>query len=582
MSYKHEEIEEKLIAVYTRKSKYTGKGESIANQIELCLNYLKLKFGEDVTKRVVIFEDEGFTGANTNRPEFQRMMNELKNGNYCMLVVYKLDRVSRNVLDFCELKDNLNNWDISFISVTENFDTTTPIGNAMLMIASVFAQLERDTIAERIKDNLHELSKTGRWLGGTTPLGYIFEKISTISIDGKKRSLYQLKLDENIEIVKLIFSKFLELKGLSKVEAYLIKNNIRTRKGKYFSRHAIIEILKNLVYCKADEDIKAFIENHDNSIYENEMNFDGTHGLISYNKKLQGKNKNGKRKNIIKDINEWVIAIGKHEGIIDGKTWIQVWCLLEKNGFTKRKTYGKTQNESLLSGLLRCKHCGSFMRPRMRESFNENGRKNFVYMCELKEKSRKQICNCQNINGIATDTIVLEKIRELISPLSGIRKILNDIIKGNKKIEINSLDLEKQTLLAELNKTESKISGLIDRIALVDADVVKILSNEISKLNTKKEDILKRITELEQEIKKESNIIDIATFTENLLESYYNNWDALELDTKRELIKLLTTNITSDGNEIIINFTNDGEQNSNSPFNMEHNRPSSKSYRSNT
>ena len=122
---------------------------------------------------------------------------------------------------------------------------------------------------------------------------------------------------------------------------------------------------------------------------------------------------------------------------------------------------------------------------------------------------------------------------------------------------------------------------MIDRIALVDSNVVKILSKEISKLNTKKEEIINRIKELDtDEIKKESNIIDITKFTENVLKTYYNNWDALELDTKRDLIKLLTTTITSDGNDIILNFIDNGEQNSNSPFNMEHNRPPSKSYRS--
>lgn len=544
-----------LIIIYGRKSKFTGKGESIGNQYDLCLNHLILKYGENIKTNVVFFEDEGFTGANTNRPEFKHMMQELQTGKYKMLVVYRLDRVSRNVLDFCSLKEKLDHLGVSFVSITENFDTTTPMGNAMMMISSVFAQLERDTIAERIRDNMHELSKTGRWLGGTTPIGYISSKVDSISVDGKKRSLYQLSIDgEHIKIVKLIFSKYLELNGLSKLESYLIANNIKTRNGKCFSRFALSEILKNIVYCKADEDMKCFLEGMGLTIFDNGLPFDGTYAFMSYHKKLQGKTPLGKRKNIIHGIDEWIISIGKHEGIVDGKTWIAVWNLLHKNGFTKRKTYGKTENESLLSGLITCECCGSFMRPKMRQSMHMSHKRNFVYMCELKERSRKGKCNCSNINGIEVDTKVLKTIKEFTTTPSLLKENLNKLIKKTEDIKDNSLDLELQTLHGNLNKIESKIKGLIDRFSVTEKDVLSIISEEIQTLHNKKEDMIRRIDEINQERNKKANDVNAEQLTNLLLNTYDTAWDSLDLNVKRELIKHFITDISSDGVTLTISF----------------------------
>ena len=147
-------------AIYSRKSKFTGKGESIENQIELCKNQIINKYGSDVADKILIYQDEGFTGYNTNRPEFKKMMNDIRDKKIKTVVVYRLDRISRNVSDFCDLKDEFNKYNVGFMSVTENFDTTSPMGTAMLMITSVFAQLERDTIAERIRDNMYELAKS--------------------------------------------------------------------------------------------------------------------------------------------------------------------------------------------------------------------------------------------------------------------------------------------------------------------------------------------------------------------------------------------------------------------------------------
>lgn len=536
-----------LIAIYSRKSKFTGKGESIGNQIEMCTNFLINKYGNNIKTNIVIYEDEGYTGANTNRPQFQKMLTDLKSGQYKMLIVYRLDRISRNVLDFCSLKDRLSSWGVDFISITENFDTSTPMGNAMLMITSVFAQLERDTIAERIKDNMHELAKTGRWLGGNTPFGYISERIEFLSIDGKKRSLYKLSYNENeVEIITLIFKKYLEFKSLSKLEDYLIRKEIKTRNGIYFSRFSLNHILKNIVYCKNDKYIKKFLKENKINVFENGYNFDGKNGMISYNKRIKVKTDNNKYQNYTKDIHKWIISIGKHQGIINGNDWIKVWNLLNKNAHNKRKCRSTNNNSALLSGIIKCEYCNSFMRPRKRESFHKSGKQNFVYMCELKDKSKKRDCKCHNINGIEVDEIIIEKIKYLTAPNYYIKKELEEII--NKK-SFNQYD-EIKLLKEKLNKNKNKINSLIEKIILVDNDLVTVLNKKIGFIKLE----CKKIETKLQELSKINYNINLEEISKNI----YNNWidyfQEMDLDDKRDLIKLLINNISTDGDTLIINF----------------------------
>ena len=139
------------IAIYSRKSRYTGKGESIGNQIDLCREYIRTHYGDAAAEHAVVFEDEGFSGGNLNRPDFKKMMTAAKERKIRAIVVYRLDRISRNISDFSSLIEELGRLGIDFVSIRESFDTSSPMGRAMMYIASVFSQLERETIAERIR-----------------------------------------------------------------------------------------------------------------------------------------------------------------------------------------------------------------------------------------------------------------------------------------------------------------------------------------------------------------------------------------------------------------------------------------------
>ena len=131
---------------------------------------------------------------------------------------------------------------------------------------SVFAQFERETIAERIRDNMHELAKTGRWLGGTTPTGYESVSVSTVTVDGKTRKACKLKaIPDEINLVKLIYDKFFETGSLTKTDQFLLEGGYQTKRGKQFTRFAIKGILTNPVYMMADEDAYQYLV--ENNVY---------------------------------------------------------------------------------------------------------------------------------------------------------------------------------------------------------------------------------------------------------------------------------------------------------------------------
>ena len=320
-------------AIYSRKSKFTGKGESIENQIELCRRYVGMN-GE-IKSPIKIYEDEGFSGGNLERPQFKQMMIDAKNGKLDRIVVYRLDRISRNIGDFAGLIEELNRLDVEFVSIKEQFDTSSPLGRAMMYIASVFSQLERETIAERIRDNMLELAKTGRWLGGVTPTGYVSESISTVTVDGRKKKCCKLKvMEREADWVKEIFKEYLWSESLKETAGALNRKGLYTRKGKAFTSVAVRAILSNPVYTEADETVRKYFSDLGIQVYfcqeqkEDSDLAEKKRGVLAYNRTLQRPGKT----NQYRDMSQWIIAEGKHEPLISGEDWVKVQKILKRNG----------------------------------------------------------------------------------------------------------------------------------------------------------------------------------------------------------------------------------------------------------
>ena len=319
---------DRRIAIYSRKSKFTGKGESIGNQVEICRRAAVSQYGgrdEDI----VVFEDEGFSGGSTNRPRFREMLERCREGEFRLVICYRLDRISRNTADFVRTYESLREFGVCFRSVSDNIDDTTPMGKAMMMISSVFAQLERDIIAERITDNMLELAKLGRWLGGRTPAGYrSIATVGSIASDGRERKAVKLELIESeTEDIRLIFRKYIELRSLTALADHLKGMGIKSRLGREHTRVSLRGILSNPVYVINDIQAYEWFSRSGMQLYADESEFDGEKGMLAYNKTRQISGKAVKHK----ALSEWVVAVGRHRGIIPGSEWAEVQELLEQN-----------------------------------------------------------------------------------------------------------------------------------------------------------------------------------------------------------------------------------------------------------
>ena len=207
---------------YGRKSVFSEKSDSIDNQFRMCREYVDVKYSGQVDS-FDKYSDEDFTGANTSRPALQRLLSDIADGCFDVLVVYQLDRLSRNVRDFSNIYASLEEHGVKFISIKENIDTSTPIGRAMMYVTVVFAQMERETIAARVADNMIGLAKKGYWVGGKPPIGYVS---SQIIVDGKKQVTIERDQD-GIKYVNWIFETFKQSgKSLLSLERYFTDNGI--------------------------------------------------------------------------------------------------------------------------------------------------------------------------------------------------------------------------------------------------------------------------------------------------------------------------------------------------------------------
>lgn len=554
---KSEIKDNRKFAIYSRKSKFTGKGESIENQIELCRQYIRLHNPDVRESDILIYEDEGFSGGNTNRPKFKEMMTKIKANQIQAVVCYRLDRISRNVADFSLMYQVFDDMNVSFLSVSERYDNSTPSGRAMLSMCTVFAQMERETIAERIKDNMHELAKSGRWLGGTTPTGYKSTQIvGSVTVDGKERKAYKLDIVKaEAELVKGIFEKFLETNSLTKTETYLLQKHIKTKNGKDFTRFSIRSILANPVYMIADMQAWNYFESMGVEIYADKSDFDGKHGVIAYSKTIQ---KPGKA-NQIKDMNEWIIAVGKHEGLISGRDWVNAQASLKQN---RSKSYHKPRsNVALLSGLLFCGKCGDFMRPKLSQRLNKDGEQIYSYLCQTKEKSRRQNCDGKNPNGNELDRMVCEQIKLLSENHSAFIKGLSTV---KREFEASREDFNERLLhlQKEQQDNEKQINALVTSLAKSDGTAAfDYITNQINELHRKNDGIKKQIADIESVSNQYSYSDSEFEILKDLLVSFSQSFDTMSVEQKRSALRTFIRKIVWDGENAHVMLFGDVEEN---------------------
>ena len=280
-------------AVYTRKSSEEGLEmafNSLDAQREACEAYVASQRAEGWLLVADRYDDGGFSGGTLERPALKRLLADIEAGRVDVVVVYKIDRLSRALMDFSKLVEVFDKHKVTFVSVTQSFNTTTSMGRLTLNVLLSFAQFEREVIGERIRDKVAASRKKGMWMGGWAPLGY--------AVRDRKLVI----AEEDAKRVRAIFKRFIQLGSATAVAKELVARGERNKYGQLLDKGVLYRILNNRVYIG-----------------------EAVHKGASYP--------------------------GEHQPIIDRKLWDRVHGIL-KDSPRKRAGYNRAQTPALLKGII--------------------------------------------------------------------------------------------------------------------------------------------------------------------------------------------------------------------------------------
>ena len=434
-------------AIYARQSIDKKDSLSIEGQIELC----KKHAGEDV----VVYKDKGFSGKNTNRPAFMELMEAIEAGKIKKIYVYRLDRISRSISDFSRIWEILEKQGVQFQSVTEQFDTSTPMGRAMLNIVITFAQLERETTADRVRDNYIHRFATGAWPGGPAPYGFDISRVKDQS--GKSVSVLAAN-PEKSEIVKKIFDAYSRAgTSLRSLANELTLSGIHGPKREAWDNVTLSRLLHSPVYVKADEDVYWYYMSLGVDMQSDISDFDGVHACNVIGQRDRSKNKYNSLEN-------QKFAVSNHYGLIDSKLWLKVQNKLSNNRQISLDNAGKY---SWLTGLLKCRCCGYAIKINHSKTDNK-----FYLICS--GKSNLKVCEAK----IGLDIRALEKTVE---------EKLTKVIDECPSEDSTHVDSEKAQMILELDQ---KIERLICALSESSEISAKYISKQIEKLHKEREQLL--------------------------------------------------------------------------------------------
>lgn len=324
-------------AIYARQSIDKKDSLSIETQVSFAKN---MAIGEPR-----LYIDRGISGKDViHRPEFQKLLGDIKKRTISRVLVYKLDRFTRSLLDFANTWEYMCKYKVEFISVTENFDTSTPIGKAMIFIMAIFAQMEREQISKRVYDNYYDRILLGRWPGGPAPYGYS----NTTITQGSKR-VSSLKLEDTINVLEEIMKVYsYPTTSLGDICRLLIKKKCPGPVSKMWSACSIGRVFRNPASVKCDHAVYTYFKKLGVNIVNSIEDFDGIHGGMLV----------GKKGSVTKgtlDPKEATFAIGNWSGHIDSELWLRCQRKLDDN---KKVASNDGSRNSWLTGLLKCGDCG--------------------------------------------------------------------------------------------------------------------------------------------------------------------------------------------------------------------------------
>jgi site-specific DNA recombinase len=363
MNSKQQPIKRTRCAVYTRKSTEEGLEQefnSLDAQREAGEAYVASQRHEGWTLVPDYYDDGGFSGGSMERPALKRLLADIAAGKIDVIVVYKVDRLSRSLADFAKMVEIFDAHTVSFVSVTQQFNTTTSMGRLTLNILLSFAQFEREVIGERVRDKVAASKRKGMWMGGSPPYGYdVIERRLVIN-------------DAEAAVVRKIFQRFLVLRSTTKLteelrqEGCLTKSYVtgsgRHKQGRLMDKGFLYKLLSNPVYLGETR--------HRDQVYP-----------------------------------------GQHIAIIDRAQWLEVRRIMEENP-TARGNAARAQNPALLRGLIRCGGCDSGMTP---THTRRHGRQYRYYTPNAKIKKSCNTCPVGNVPAGEVEDIVMAQVKAVLA-----------------------------------------------------------------------------------------------------------------------------------------------------------------------
>jgi site-specific DNA recombinase len=394
-------------AIYTRKSTDEGLNQdfnSLDAQRDAGAAYIRSQTGEGWSLIPAQYDDGGYTGANMERPALKRLMADIQVSKIDCVVVYKVDRLSRSIRDFAKMMDLFEKQGVSFVSVTQQFNTTTSLGRLTLNILLSFAQFEREIISERTRDKQSAARKRGKWTGGHLILGY------DLDIRGGRLTVNAVEAEQ----VRSMFQWYLAGESVIGIVAKAQHAGWRnkqwtTREGKLYGGHPlrrahVYNLLGNCLYT----------------------------GRISVGA---------------------AFYTGEHEAIVDQQTFDLVQARLKQNSRTRDNAH-RRKTEALLRGLIYCSCCGSAMYPTYSSSRERRYR---YYVCPRAQQRTQDHCATRAVSGPAVESVVLESIRKIgVHP-----RVLEETARAARREVTQQISRFRE----ELNAVQVRVKNLKSQLA---------------------------------------------------------------------------------------------------------------------
>lgn len=479
--------EEKVSAIYARQSVDRLDSISIESQIEYC--EYELRGGA-----YRVYADKGFSGKNTSRPQFQNMLESIRRGEIRRVVCYRLDRISRSVLDFTTMIDEMQRYGVEFVSCSEKFDTSTPMGRAMLNICIVFAQLERETIQQRVADAYRSRSVKGFYMGGRVPYGY---RLTDHMIDGKKTSCY-IPEEEEAEIVRQIFKLYAQPQVSMGDVVRQLTVNMSPELDVHWNRARISGLLRNPIYVRADLDVYDFFLQQGACLHNSPEDFCGTNGCYLY------KNKDAESR--AGEFTQQHVVLAPHEGLVSSELWIRAQ---RKRMRSEQVAKPVKARNTWLAGKIKCGKCGYALV--VKRSRTETGR---YFICS-RHMDRQ---GCDGVGGLSAPVIeelVLDAMQRRISGYG-------TVSVPRKGVEISGLPEIRGKIL----RLECDIRGWIEKLPHAEGVLMQYINEKVVELDAQ----IKKLRVEEQRLR--DGYIDKGVSGAEIVDCMRRHWEELDISDK--------------------------------------------------